>query len=39
MEQALRKRAAWHSAAGRVEQAKADLERAGQVSQASFVVP
>ncbi|MEI8380361.1 MAG: hypothetical protein WCJ09_09545 [Planctomycetota bacterium] len=39
MEQALRKRAAWHNAAGRVEQAKADLERAGQASQASFVVP
>jgi tetratricopeptide (TPR) repeat protein len=36
LEQALRQRAAWHSAAGRVEPAKADMEEANRISQAAF---
>jgi tetratricopeptide (TPR) repeat protein len=39
LEQALRKRAAWHTSKGRVEPAKADLERANQVSTAGFSTP
>jgi len=39
LEHALRQRAAWHSASGRVEPAKADLEHADRVSQAGFDAP
>lgn len=36
LEQALRQRAAWHKAAGRLEEATADLERAGNIVKVSF---
>lgn len=39
LENALRQRAAWHKAAGRIEQATADLERAGSITSVSFEVP
>lgn len=39
LENALRQRAAWHKAAGRIEQATADLERAGSITNVSFEVP
>ncbi|HEY4262648.1 MAG TPA: hypothetical protein VGM98_20980, partial [Schlesneria sp.] len=36
LEQALRQRAAWHKTAGRLEEATADLERAGNIVKVSF---
>ncbi len=39
LEQSLRQRAAWHKAAGRLEEATADLERAGSIVKVSFETP
>lgn len=39
LEQALRNRAAWHKAAGRLDEATADLERAGSIVRVSFESP
>ena len=39
LEQALRNRSAWHKAAGRLDEATADLERAGSIVRVSFESP